>query len=339
MAGHDVQVASQLRTYMPEPDEALYRDLKAQAHGEAHRLITAWSPSSSGWSPECWFTYHPYYKSPDWIGPEVSDRFGIPYLTAEASYAPKRDRDGWATWQNDVVAGLRRAAASFCFTAIDYEGLQRLELPGRLVNLPPFIEPAPPAARGRRSTAVPRIATIGMMRRGNKLESYLMLSEALKRLLGQPWRLAVIGDGPARADVLAAFSAIPPDRIDWLGQVDAETVVDELSACDLYVWPGVDEAYGVSYLEAQAMGLPVVAQDTAGVPAVVENGTGGWLTPAGDLQALVSAIHNLLTDRDMREGMGAAAARFVREKRGVPEAAARLGAVLAELPIQTSRMT
>ncbi len=337
MAGHDVQIASQLRTYAAEPDETLYRALKSEAQREAARLIASWSPASAAWIPDCWFTYHPYYRSPDWIGPEASARFGIPYVTAEASYAPKRDRDGWRIWQDDVVAGLRQASASFCYTTIDHEGLQRLELPGKLVDLPPFIDPPPQVTRARRSTAAPRIATIGMMRRGNKLDSYLMLAEALKLLLGVPWRLAVMGDGPARADVLAAFSAIPPDRIDWLGQVDDVTVAAELSACDLYVWPGVDEAYGVSYLEAQAMGLPVVAQDTTGVPAVVENGTGGWLTPAGDLQAFVSAIHNLLTDSDMRAGMGSAAAQFVREKRGVPEAAARIGAVLAGLPVQERR--
>ena len=332
IAGHDVRVASRLRTYAATPDDGLYHALKAEAHREAARLIASWEASTTEWSPDCWFTYHPYYKSPDWIGPQISTRLGIPYVTAEASHAPKRDKDAWQIWQADVITGLQQASANFCYTSIDREGLQRLGVPGRLADLPPFIDPAPHVLRARRSTAAPRIATIGMMRRGNKLASYRMLSEALKLLLDQPWRLAVIGDGPARADVLAAFAVIPPDRIDWLGKVDDETVAGELEACDLYVWPGVDEAYGVSYLEAQAMGLPVVAQDTAGVPAVVENGLGGWLTPAGDIDAFVSAIRNLLTDPDMRAGMGAQAARFVREKRGVPDAAVRLDTVLASLP-------
>ena len=37
----------------------------------------------------------------------------------------------------------------------------------------------------------------------------------------------------------------------------------------IYAWPGCGEAYGLAYLEAQAAGLPVVAQETAGVPEVV----------------------------------------------------------------------
>ena len=40
----------------------------------------------------------------------------------------------------------------------------------------------------------------------------------------------------------------------------------------LYAWPGFGEAYGLAYLEAQAAGLPVVAQDIDGVPGVVRNG-------------------------------------------------------------------
>ena len=44
-----------------------------------------------------------------------------------------------------------------------------------------------------------------------------------------------------------------------------------------YVWPGTGEAYGIAYMEAQAAGLPVVAQKTAGVPEVVKDGVTGYV--------------------------------------------------------------
>ena len=40
--------------------------------------------------PDLWFTYHVYYKAPDWLGPAVSAALGIPYVIAEASHAEKR---------------------------------------------------------------------------------------------------------------------------------------------------------------------------------------------------------------------------------------------------------
>ena len=51
----------------------------------------------------------------------------------------------------------------------------------------------------------------------------------------------------------------------------------------IYVWPGFGEAYGLAYLEAQAAGLPVVAQDIDGVPGGRARWQTGILTPPGDV--------------------------------------------------------
>ncbi|NKF15434.1 glycosyltransferase, partial [Rhizobium phaseoli] len=61
-------------------------------------------------------------------------------------------------------------------------------------------------------------------------------------------------------------------------------------------WPGCGVDYGLAYLEAQAAGLPVVAKQTAGVPAVVEPEETGLLTPGGDLAAYAGAVAALLDD-------------------------------------------
>lgn len=337
--GHDVRVASRLRSYSADAGEAAYAGLKSSALAEAELLLEMWSRPEADWVPDCWFSYHPYYKAPDWIGPQVSARLGLPYVTAEASYAGKREVEPWGIWQADVVAAVRRAAVNFCFTTRDREGLERLApLGGSIVDLPPFVDPPQLFARPNGpSRAAPRLAVVAMMRPGDKLASYRALSQSLGMLLDLPWRLAVVGDGPARADVLAAFSSIPPDRIDWLGELPPDAVPEVLGACDLYVWPGVGEAYGLAYLEAQSMGLPVVAQATAGVPAVVVHGETGWLTPAGDLAAYANAIRSMLQNGELRARMGAAASRFVREHRSLHAAAAILTETLATVLSGRSR--
>ncbi len=60
------------------------------------------------------------------------------------------------------------------------------------------------------------------------------------------------------------------------------------------MWPGSGEAYGIAYLEAQAAGLPVIAQWTAGVPEVVEDGVTGLLTLEGDVAAYAEAIRRMI---------------------------------------------
>ncbi len=99
------------------------------------------------------------------------------------------------------------------------------------------------------------------------------------------------------------------------------------AAADLYLWPAINEAYGMAFLEAQAAGLPVVAGRTGGVPAVVADGVTGVLTPIGDATSFADAVARLLDHRPSararrcRGGAGGGASR--RACRG---ACARLGA-------------
>lgn len=73
----------------------------------------------SGPRPELWFCYHPYYKSPDPFGPVISAEFAIPYITAEASYAAKRDRTGWATAQKLVGEAIMSEPGTVLSAVID----------------------------------------------------------------------------------------------------------------------------------------------------------------------------------------------------------------------------
>ena len=87
-AGHEVVIASRLRSFDGAGDRRRQLRLARAAKAEARRLRERWHGSSR--APECWFTYHLYHKAPDWIGPRVSAGLGIPYVVAEASHAPKQ---------------------------------------------------------------------------------------------------------------------------------------------------------------------------------------------------------------------------------------------------------
>ncbi|WP_292152755.1 glycosyltransferase, partial [Mesorhizobium sp.] len=115
--------------------------------------------------------------------------------------------------------------------------------------------------------------------------------------------------------------------------IEPAAVPDVLYSGGIYVWPGCGEAYGVAYLEAQAAGLPVVAQDIAGVPEVVRDGQTGFLTPPGDVAAFTSAIERLLVRDDERTAMAGNARRFILEERSLATAAARLSELLAKIAV------
>ncbi|OWV70703.1 glycosyl transferase [Rhizobium sp. R339] len=323
LAGHEVEVVSEFRTYAATPEAAA--ELEPAIDGERERLRLKWKSEPR---PELWFCYHPYYKSPDPFGPAICAEFAISYVTAEASYAVKRDRTGWAARQKLVGEAIMQAAVNISFTERDRAGLEAAFPGAELAQLKPFIDTAlfdmvlpKPDPR--------QLMTVAMMRAGDKLDSYSMLAKALRLVEDRPWTLAVIGDGPMRPQVQALFAGLS-GRIEWLGERNAAEIAALLGQGGIYVWPGCGEAYGLAYLEAQAVGLPVAAQKTAGVPAVVEDGVTGLLTPEGDVAAYAGAVTALLDDRERRDAMGQAARRFVLEERSLATAARLLDGILRD---------
>jgi glycosyltransferase involved in cell wall biosynthesis len=321
--GHDVEIASHLRSFHATPETVLH-NLETEANSEIHRLATVWETEGP---PDLWFCYHPYYKAPDLIGPALARRFSLPFVTAEASYSNRRNIGCWARHQDDLKIQLEGAALNFCFTARDEAGLAAAVPVARLARIAPFIDTTPftelDAAREDG-----RLMTVAMMRAGDKMQSYAALAGALQLVRSEKWRLAVVGDGPEREAVRALFSALPQNRIEWLGELSHEGVMAQLARASAFVWPGYGEAYGLAYLEAQAAGLPVVACRIAGVPEVVLDGRTGILTPPGDAGALAKAIDSLTDGEALARALGENARDFVMTERSQPVIARQMSTLI-----------
>jgi glycosyltransferase involved in cell wall biosynthesis len=340
-AGHRVQLASTFRTYDGDGDEPRQRALRAQGEALAGQYADEWLSMNAAARPELWFTYHLYYKAPDYLGPGISQALGIPYVVAEASYAAKRAHGAWALGHEATAAAIRKAALVISPSRDDMAGLLQLIDETRILHLPPFLDPAPYAeARAKRAglraelaakhkleSAVPWIAVVAMMRKGDKLASYRVLAAALSQLASVQCRVLVVGDGPERGQVEKLFDA----RALFFGALGQQRIAELLTVCDLYAWPAVNEAYGMALLEAQAAGVPVVAAATRGVPDIVRDGQTGTLVPYGDEKAFAAAVCELLSDGERRAALGREAARYVAAERSLDAAALRLQTALAAL--------
>jgi glycosyltransferase involved in cell wall biosynthesis len=345
-AGHRVELVSSFRSYDGSGDAARQAALRAQGLSLAERLVAQWREGSSAMRPDLWFTYHVYYKAPDWIGPGASAALGIPYVVAEASHAPKRAGGPWALGHDAAREAIRRADLVISPSRDDVACLEPLAAcRSRVLHLPPFLDAAPfrAAAEGRpvhrarlaRSRGLdpdePWIVVGAMMRPGDKAASYRELAAVLAGIADLRWQLVVAGDGPARPEIEALLVAAAPGRVRLLGEVPLADVAGVYAACDLCLWPAVNEAYGMAMLEAQAAGVPVVSSALRGVPEVVCEGATGLLAPPGDVNGLARRARELLTDTRRREAMGRAAAEFACGARSLEAAAASLREALARL--------
>jgi hypothetical protein len=109
----------------------------------------------------------------------------------------------------------------------------------------------------------PLCLCVAVMRLVAQLDTDCLLAAAVSRLTlpraGHPWRLLIVGDGPARPKVEVAMATLPADRIRFLGSLEPEALPPIYLGADLLAFPGIGEDYGLVYLEAAAAGLPIVA--------------------------------------------------------------------------------
>lgn len=76
-------------------------------------------------------------------------------------------------------------------------------------------------------------------------------------------------------------------------------------------------------IESLAMGTPVIATNTGGIPCIVENGIDSLLVPCGDKNGMANAMKRLLCNPDIAHSMGLAGRERVLKKHS-PAYAARL---------------
>jgi glycosyltransferase involved in cell wall biosynthesis len=295
-----VELVSSLSSREPKGDAQAQHDLIEQAQREHRRLIQYLSTRDT----KIWVTYHNYYKAPDLIGPSVADALGIPYVLIEATRARKRFGGPWDRFAKLAEQATDAADLVFHLTEHDAEALIRDRPPQqKLVHLPPFLGrthlPTTPPQDPETKTA---ILVAGMMRPGDKIQSYALVADTLAALPDDlHWHVNIVGDGPKRPEVEQMMRPFG-NKVSFLGQLRSEDMTAAYQSAALFLWPGVNEAFGMVYLEAQAAGLVCVAQDRPGVRDVVG---GPHLCPiSGGAPAMANAVSQLLRDPQQRRTIG-----------------------------------
>ncbi len=266
-------LVSELRSLDLHGDTAMQEAMIATAEAEIPVLIAC--GLVEGW--RAWVTYHNYYKAPDLLGPTVSAALEIPYVQVESTRARKRLHGSWAKYAAKAEAAADAAELIYFFTSRDAEALKDYapELQ-KHVHLRPFLAQT---VLPHCSTRQGSILTAAMMRPGDKLASYALIAETMA-LVDMPWRLDIAGDGTARSKVESLMAPFG-DKVRFLGQQNAEGMMYAYANARLLFWPGVYEAIGLTYLEAQAAGIPVLAQDRPGLRDVLCPGSNAPPPEAG----------------------------------------------------------
>lgn len=130
------------------------------------------------------------------------------------------------------------------------------------------------------------------------------------RKRGVPFRVLVIGDGPARG----WFEDHLPDDAIFLGQQTGEDLGRALASSDVFLNPSITEAFGNVTLEALACTLPVIAASAVGTNSIVKDGIHGTLVDPNEIEQYGEAIEQYQRDPALRERQGAAGLELAKTR-------------------------
>jgi glycosyltransferase involved in cell wall biosynthesis len=124
-------------------------------------------------------------------------------------------------------------------------------------------------------------------------------------------RLALVGDGPARAHLERYFADLP---VTFMGYLRGERLSQAYASADIFVFPSRLETFGLVVLEAMASGLPVVAARVGGVSDMVSQGVNGYSFESGNRMALLERLRKIASNHENMRWMGQQARAYAEEQ-------------------------
>ena len=170
-----------------------------------------------------------------------------------------------------------------------------------------------------------RFISVGSLNEGKGFD---VLIQAFTRILDHRAELVIVGDGPVREPLEKLIREMSvQERVMLKGRLSHEEIADNLSKADVYVLASRSETFGVSYVEAMAMGLPVIATRCGG-PESFMNDDCGVMIDVDDVDGFVSAMNRM--EEHINDYSPQAIREYVRSRFSGEEIAKQLESIFLE---------
>jgi glycosyltransferase involved in cell wall biosynthesis len=146
----------------------------------------------------------------------------------------------------------------------------------------------------------PMLAYVGRLKRYKSIEHFLAAGKALKSdYPGLMLHIVGAGNDEQRLRGIASRWGIA-DMVTFHGFAAFEAKTEIMRRSWVVVCPSLKEGWGLTNIEANACGTPVVCADVPGLRDSARDGRTGFLYPYGDVAALTERLRRLLADSDLR---------------------------------------
>ncbi len=238
---------------------------------------------------------------------------------------------------------LRRIIASFADTLITNSTAGKLYLIECLgvdlqqIQVRPYLVPDPQTllAMSAPTTTVnlnmqsPIFLYVGRIEERKGLHLLLQACQILRQA-GCQFSLLIIGSGPQQAELIAYCQDHDlEDCVQWLGWIDYRQLGVYFDRADVFVFPSLEDTWGMVALEAMAFSKPVLCSKWAGAAELITDGENGWLCDPHAPVEMALLMRKSIDQPELISKMGAAAKNTISQ-----HTPADVGRFLAEVSLK-----
>lgn len=149
---------------------------------------------------------------------------------------------------------------------------------------------------------------------------------------GVPIELRIAGKGPQEDEYRNLANELGiSDITKWLGFISQENAAIEWANMDVAIIPSIEESFGVSAVEAQSCGTPVIISDIPGLMEATKPGETSIVVKRNSCYGIADVIKKLYYDKDFREKMGKEGRKYVLEHYEINKCFRKIQALFEEI--------
>ena len=164
----------------------------------------------------------------------------------------------------------------------------------------------------RKKSNRPMILYFGRVKKYKRLNHLLKAFKLVKEKIPKV-KLVIAGKGNGYKHLIPLSMILGLDSIEFRGVVSEEEKIKLLKEAWVSVTPSTKEGWGITVIEANACGTPVIAYKVPGLRDSIRHGYNGLLVENGNIKALSNAIINLIEDNDLREELSRNAKEWAKQ--------------------------
>lgn len=252
---------------------------------------------------------HAQFILPDgMLAERLSRRWGIPFVVTTHNEKFYFDH---AFSRNSSERILRRASAVLPINHFNYSYFKSIGIPGMTLIPIGFDRRFVKDQKTQSGNPVSILSVCELISLKNidkVIEAIAILSER------HNVQYTVAGRGPRREALEEQVASLGlKERVSFLGAVPYEEIDREMYRHDIFIMPSYFETFGRVYLEAMAMGIPIICARNSGIYGLFKDQEEGLAVDHTSVPAIAEALEALITDEQKRKEMGSNGKKLVEQ--------------------------